>query len=121
MSNQPEQEHPQPETLTPQELRESILTDLEATRQAIVALNDEELETVAGGYVHPSFERVERARRALHEIFTGRPNRLDISAPSTPQNRAQNSVPPSSLHRTKSTGSMSDHQGQMERLEQLLN
>jgi len=32
-----------------QNLRESLLSDIEATKQAIVELSDEELEAVAGG------------------------------------------------------------------------
>lgn len=49
MSNQPEQENQQPETVTPQEIREAILADLEASKQAIAELSDEELEQITGG------------------------------------------------------------------------
>ena len=48
MSNQPEQENQQFETVTLQEIREAILADLEASKQEIAALSDEELEQVAG-------------------------------------------------------------------------
>ena len=36
------------ETLTPQELRESLLAELEANRQAIAELSNEQLEEVMG-------------------------------------------------------------------------
>jgi len=49
MSNQPEQENQQPETVTPQEIREAILADLEASKQAIAELSDKELEQITGG------------------------------------------------------------------------
>lgn len=63
MSNQLENENPQPETITPQELRESMLTgsitpqelheyilsEIDARKQEIVALSDEEMNTVNGG------------------------------------------------------------------------
>jgi hypothetical protein len=49
MSNQPENETQQPETVTPQEIRQSILADIDAYQQAIAELSDEELEAVAGG------------------------------------------------------------------------
>ena len=49
MSNQPENENQQPETFTPEEVRQSILAEIEATQQAITELSDEQLEEVAGG------------------------------------------------------------------------
>jgi hypothetical protein len=48
MSNQPEYRN-QPEIVTPQEIRQSILAEINAYQQAIAELSDEELEEVAGG------------------------------------------------------------------------
>jgi hypothetical protein len=48
MSNQPEYRN-QPEIVTPQEIRQSILAEINAYQQAIAELSDEELEAVAGG------------------------------------------------------------------------
>jgi hypothetical protein len=44
MSQQPENE-----ALTPQELRETLLSEIEASQQAISELNDEQLEEITGG------------------------------------------------------------------------
>jgi hypothetical protein len=49
MSNQPEYENQQPETVTLEEVRQSILAEIEASKQAITELSDEQLEEVAGG------------------------------------------------------------------------
>lgn len=49
MSNQPENEKQQLETVTPQEIRQSILIEIDAYQQAIAELSDEELEAIAGG------------------------------------------------------------------------
>jgi hypothetical protein len=51
MSNQPENEMQQSETITPQELREALLSELEASKQAIAELSDEQLEEIAGGAI----------------------------------------------------------------------
>jgi hypothetical protein len=37
------------EALTPQELRETLLSEIEASQQAISNLNDEQLEEIVGG------------------------------------------------------------------------
>ena len=50
MSMQPEHDRPQPESFTPQQVREALLAELETTQQAIAALSDEELITVTGGW-----------------------------------------------------------------------
>ena len=47
MSNQPENEIQQ--TLTPEEMRQFLLAQVESSRQEIEELNEEELEAVAGG------------------------------------------------------------------------
>jgi hypothetical protein len=44
MSNQPENG-----VLTPRELRQTLLNELEISQQAITALSDEQLEEIAGG------------------------------------------------------------------------
>ena len=46
MSNQPENENQQ--TVTPEEVREALLAELDASKQEIEALNDEELESITG-------------------------------------------------------------------------
>jgi len=47
MSNQPENEMQQSSTL--EEVRQDLLTELEASKQEFVELSDEELEEIAGG------------------------------------------------------------------------
>ena len=55
MSNQPEHENQQPEMVSTEEVREYLLTELEASKQAIAELNDEQLEQIAGGVLpHPA-------------------------------------------------------------------
>jgi hypothetical protein len=49
MSHQPEHENQQPQVMTPEEVRQSLLTELEANQQAITELSEEELEAIAGG------------------------------------------------------------------------
>ena len=49
MSNQPELENQQFETLTPEEVRQALLAEIEATRQAIAELSDEQIEEITGG------------------------------------------------------------------------
>jgi hypothetical protein len=51
MSNQPEQENQQPEPMTSQELRQSILAELEANQQVIAQLSDEQLTEIVGGTI----------------------------------------------------------------------
>ena len=48
MSNQPEHDNQQPETITSEEMRQSILTELEASKQEIAELNDDQLMEIAG-------------------------------------------------------------------------
>ena len=55
MSNQSENEMQQ--TLTPEEVRQHLLTELEADQQAIAELSEEELEAVAGGFSFGAFFR----------------------------------------------------------------
>jgi hypothetical protein len=49
MSNQPEHDNQQPETITSEEMRQSILAELEASKQEIAELSDEQLVEIAGG------------------------------------------------------------------------
>jgi hypothetical protein len=49
MSNQSEYENQQNETLTPEEMREFLMTVTEATEEDIAQLSDEQLEEIAGG------------------------------------------------------------------------
>ena len=56
MSDQLKNEISQPKMMTPQELRESLLTELEAGKQALTELSDEEvLEAITGGGLSRSF------------------------------------------------------------------
>jgi hypothetical protein len=55
MSNQSENEMQQ--ALTPEEVRQHLLTELETNQQAIAELSDEELEAVAGGFSFKAFAR----------------------------------------------------------------
>jgi hypothetical protein len=47
MSNQSEHENQQ--TMTPEEVRQSLLAEIDATKQAIAELSNEQLEEVVGG------------------------------------------------------------------------
>ena len=60
MSHQPQHENQQPETRTPEELRQFILTELEASKQEIVDLSDEQLMEIAGGFL-PNDNTITRA------------------------------------------------------------
>jgi hypothetical protein len=51
MSNQPENE--QTVIVTPEEVRQSLIAEIEATKQAIAELSDEELEEATGGFSLP--------------------------------------------------------------------
>ncbi len=49
MSNQPENENQQTETITAEEMREYMLAEIEASKQAVAELSDEQLEEIVGG------------------------------------------------------------------------
>jgi len=49
MSYQSEHENQPSQIMTPNEVRQSLLAELEANQQAITELSEEELETIAGG------------------------------------------------------------------------
>lgn len=53
----------QPESLTPEELRQFLLAELEAGKQVIEALNDEQLEEVVGGVRNYTAEELSIAMR----------------------------------------------------------
>jgi hypothetical protein len=53
MSKQPENE-----ALTPQLLRQALLSELEASQQTLVELSDEQLEAVAGAGIGSFFKHV---------------------------------------------------------------
>ncbi len=57
MSNQPENEKQQVETIAPEEVRQFLLAELEASKQALVELSNEQLGEIAGGYL-PTREQV---------------------------------------------------------------
>lgn len=65
MSNQPENEMPQPNTMTPQELREALLAELEAGKQIIAELSDEQMEAITGGALPDAVAEVHGA--ILHD------------------------------------------------------
>ncbi len=68
MSNQSEQEKPQPETSTPQEVRQFLLAELEASQQIILELNDEQLiEITGGGNMISGIKAVYQVERDLGE------------------------------------------------------
>lgn len=49
MSNQPDQEMQSSETLTSEEVRQSILAELEASKQELAEISDEQLMEITGG------------------------------------------------------------------------
>ena len=53
MSNQAEHEYELSQTLTAEEIRQSLLSQLDATKEAVYALSDEEVEQVTGGMINP--------------------------------------------------------------------
>ena len=55
MSNQPENEKQQ--TLTSEEVRQHMLSEIEVSKQEIAELSDEELEAVAGGFSFKAFAK----------------------------------------------------------------
>lgn len=60
MLKQPNQENQPLETLTSEELRQSILTELEARKQELVELSNEQLVEIAGGIL-PTRDQIGRA------------------------------------------------------------
>jgi hypothetical protein len=97
MSNQPENENQQSQTVTPQELREFLLAELEASKQAIAELSDEQMEIITGGALH-------HEEAQMQGIIHDELNALDFHpAPSPPRyynspphsDVSQHSAPPS--------------------------
>lgn len=56
MANQPEQENQQSETVTSQDLRQFILTELEARKQLVAEISDEQLTEIVGGTIGKVYE-----------------------------------------------------------------
>ena len=79
MSDTLENEMQPSETVTPQELRESLLTELEIARQTIVELSNEQLEEVVGGAILTGRAEGETSLTTL-------PFRRTLSAPDRLQN-----------------------------------
>jgi len=67
MSDQTENEMQQTETLTPEEVREALLTELAASKQEIEALSDEQLESIigAGGCVSCANKTIDAGDTAI--------------------------------------------------------
>ncbi len=66
MSDQPENEMQQ--SMSPEEMRQSLLAELDASQQAIAELSDEELEQVAGGALgRPAMPNLGNAVRWIRE------------------------------------------------------
>ncbi len=91
MSNQPEDEIQQSETMAAQALREYLLEELEASKQALAELSDEELEEVAGGGSGTIIAGIKATYKYNREdkganIFTSI-KRAIINGPSNGQNR----------------------------------
>ena len=58
------------EALTPQELREALLSEIEVSQQAISELNDEQLEEIVGGGKFFSFKRFRSPKKpSNNDIF----------------------------------------------------
>jgi hypothetical protein len=122
MSNQPENENQQSQTVTPQELREFLLAELEASKQAIAELSDEQMEIIAGGARHPEEAQVQgiihdewnalNFHPSPQQTPTPSPQHAPVfvrSAPPSPTNpivdvNRMRANLPSTLHRTNSAG-----------------
>jgi hypothetical protein len=105
MTNQPDNK-----TLTPQALRQSLLSTLQASKQAITALTDEQLVSVVGGFRVPLTheDKVYIFNRYLANDEVN-PNGDQHSAPPSP--RRERLPPSQTLRRTLSAGPiMSDTQ-----------
>jgi bacteriocin-like protein len=61
MSYQPEHENQQSETVTSEEVRQSLLAQLDATRQAIEVLSEEELKAISGGTLRRAYSEADLA------------------------------------------------------------
>ena len=116
MSNQPENENQQIQTVTPQELREFLLAELEATKQAIAELSDEQMEIITGGALHHEEAYEQNIIQDFHNSlsFTPPPSPQHApvfvrSAPPSPTNpivdvNRRGANLPSTLRRTNSAG-----------------
>ncbi len=71
MSNQSENEIQQTPTPTPEEVRQHLLTEIEASKQTIEELSDEELEQIAGGHDFSFHEFFHIGHNAVRGGFRG--------------------------------------------------
>ncbi len=72
MSNQPEYEEQQPQTATPEEVRQILLAELEASKQAIQELNEEQLGEIAGGgWIHDAASGVRATYNVARDAGVG--------------------------------------------------
>lgn len=67
MSNQSEQDHQQPETITVEEVRAYLLAELEASQQALAEVSDEELTQIVGAGLCCSRPKVQESVHALEK------------------------------------------------------
>jgi hypothetical protein len=82
MSNQPENE--QTEIMTPEEVRQYVLAEIDATKQVIAELSEEELEEVAGGaFVLPSFSSLPSFSRVVDHFSTYGPHYMNAAQTAT--------------------------------------
>ena len=94
MSDHLENEMQPSETVTPQELRESLLAELETARQAIAELNNEQLEEVVGGGLNcfnckPSTISPPESPRSFRFVW----QTLEARSPSQPRLERSQSSP----------------------------
>jgi hypothetical protein len=97
MPDQLENEMSQPKTMTPQELRESLLTELEAGKQALTELSDEEvLEAITGGGLSRSFSAPSLGANnpQLYHLLSAPSSRSEGNSPlaSSPSSSPMHSV-----------------------------
>lgn len=105
MSNQPEHENQQSQTVAPEEVRQSLLTELEVRKQTIAVLSDEQLAAVRGGV--KGMGALELGHQIFSRVVEGRVLKRTQSAPgkleSAPFN---NAVSPGSTNSAHSTSSL---------------
>ncbi len=89
MSNQSEQE----KTMTPEEVRQSLLARLEASKQAIAALSDEQLEAITGGALGGNEYRPAIQNVGLYNMIFEEGNNLGALVPPHPNPAQPNPAP----------------------------
>jgi hypothetical protein len=107
MSNQPEQENQQSETITSQELREFMMDELEARKQLVAEISDEQLTEIVGGTIGKVYEQPKitwtpktavavtpakktvtwaEQEKTVHEYTPTPPSSPESTPPSSPKN-----------------------------------